>query len=319
MPLHNSVLVLALLLAGCGGGDGRADAPYIATPPIGDGAIDDQALQSRPGPMAPRVESPRAEMPVSSIDPGQQAPADLPPGSGPRGTSGEQRYDTVGYAGLYDGGGTGAYSVATITVAQSALPVGSYVELTALDSGRTIIALVVDRSSSGRIVELSRGAAQLLGVGDGAAVRVRLTTPSSPDQMALRSGRSASPRIDAPEGLLKALRRQLPTGVAVSPPLRRAPPPAARPGARYTQPASTRAPAPPPAASARGGFIVQVAAFSARDRAQIAARQVGGRIVVAGGVFRVQIGPFADAASAKRARDEVAQHGYGDARVVHIE
>jgi rare lipoprotein A len=151
-------------------------------------------------------------------------------------------------------------------------------------------------------------------------VRVRLTTPSSPDQMALRSGRSASPRIDAPEGLLKALRRQLPAGVAASPQARRAPPPAARPGARYTPtaPAPIRAP-PPPAASTRGGFIVQVAAFSARDRAQIAARQVGGRIVVAGGVFRVQIGPFADAASAKRARDEVAQHGYGDARVVHIE
>ena len=193
-------------------------------------------------------------MSVSSIDRGQQAPADLPQGGGPRGTSGEQRYDTVGYAGLYDGNGAGAYSVATITVAQNALPVGSYVELTALDSGRTIIALVVDRASSGRIVDLSRGAAQLLGVGDGAAVRVRLTTPSSPDQMALRSGRSASPRIDAPEGLLKALRRQLPTGVAASPPARRAPPPAARPGARYTPPAppSTRAPSLPKSALAPG-------------------------------------------------------------------
>jgi len=36
-------------------------------------------------------------------------------------------------------------------------------------------------------------------------------------------------------------------------------------------------------------------------------------------VFRVQIGPFADAAGAKRARDEAAGHGYGDARVIHIE
>ncbi|GAA0315257.1 endolytic peptidoglycan transglycosylase RlpA [Sphingomonas oligophenolica] len=314
MPLNNKVLTLALLLAGCGGGDGREGAPYIAAPPM-----DGQPAQSHPGPMAPRHESPRAEMPVSSID--QPAPADLPQGPGPRGTSGEQRYDTVGYAGLHDGAGSGPYSAATITVAQNTLPVGSYVEVTALDSGRTIIALIVDRASSGRIVELSRGAAQLLGVGDGAAVRVRLTTPSSPDQMALRSGRAASPRIDAPEGLLKALRRQLPAGIAPSPPVRRAPPPAARPGARYNQPAPAPTRAPPPAATAatRGGFIVQVAAFSTRDRAQIAARQVGGRIVVAGTVFRVQIGPFADSTSAKRARDEVARHGYGDARVVHIE
>ena len=65
--------------------------------------------------------------------------------------------------------------------------------------------------------------------------------------------------------------------------------------------------------------MVQVAAFSTRDRAQIAARQVGGRIVVAGSVFRVQLGPFPDATSAKRARDEAARHGYADARVIHIE
>ena len=65
--------------------------------------------------------------------------------------------------------------------------------------------------------------------------------------------------------------------------------------------------------------MVQVAAFSTRDRAQIAARQVGGRIVVAGSVFRVQLGPFTDTISAKRARDEAARHGYGDARVIHLE
>jgi rare lipoprotein A len=260
-------------------------------------------------------------MPVSSVD--QSAPADLPQGPGPRGTSGELRYDTVGYANVLSFRPTGNFAAATITIAHATLPVGSFVELTALDSGRTIVAVVGAQSNDGPAFTLSPGAAQQLGVGDHAAVRVRLVTPSGPDQIALRSGRSASPRIDAPEGLLTALRKRLPGAMAVVPatPPRRMPPvagrppvPATRPAPRYTPPPETTHAAP-----VRGGYIVQVAAFSARERAQIAARAVGGRIVVAGAVFRVQLGPFADAASAKRARDEVALHGYGDARVIHIE
>jgi rare lipoprotein A len=268
------------------------------------------------------IESPRAQMPVSSID--QNAPADLPQGPGPRGTSGELRYDTVGYAGVQTYRPNGAFSAATITIAHATLPVGSFVELTALDTGRTIVAVVGAQSYDGQAFTLSPGAAQLLGIGDHAALRVRLVTPSGPDQIALRSGQPASPRIDAPDGLLKALRKRLPDDMVLTPPPRRMPPvtrrppvprpaPPPQPGARYT---------PPPEAApvARGvRFIVQVAAFSARDRAQIAAREVGGRIVVAGSVFRVQLGPFADVASAQRARDEAARHGYGDARVIHIE
>lgn len=265
------------------------------------------------------IESPRTQMPVSSID--QNAPADLPQGPGPRGTSGELRYDTVGYAGVQTYRPTGAFSAATITIAHATLPVGSFVELTALDTGRTIVAVVGAQSYDGQAFTLSPGAAQLLGVGDHAALRVRLVTPSGPDQMALRSGQPASPRIDAPDGLLKALRKRLPDDMVLTPPRRmppvtRRPPvprpaPPPQPGARYTPPQEARAP--------RGGFIVQVAAFSTRERAQVAARAVGGRIVVAGGVFRVQLGPFPDSASAQRARDDVARHGYGDARVIHIE
>ena len=308
------MLLLALLLAGSSGAEGPKHAPFIATPPIDD----QQQVNSANGPMIRGIESPSARMPVSSVD--QGAPADLPQGGGPRGTSGELRYDTVGYASVQTYRPAGALAAATVTIAHATLPVGSFVEVTSLDSGRTIVAAVGAQSLDGQAFALSPGAAQLLGVGDHAALRVRLVTPSGPDQMALRSGGPASPRIDAPEGLLKALRKRLPDEMVQAPPPRRMPPvtrrppvPAPQPGARYTPPPET-------APVARGvRFIVQVAAFSTRDRAQIAARQVGGRIVVVGAVFRVQIGPFADAASAKRARDEAAGHGYGDARVIHIE
>jgi rare lipoprotein A len=192
---------------------------------------------------------------------------------------------------------------------------GSYVELTSLDTGRTIVALVAGRGNGGSIVDLSPAAAQQLGVGEGAPVRIRLVTPTPQDQMALRSGQAATARMEAPQALLTALRKKLPgrTSYAPARPVRPVTPP---PGARYTPPPASE---PVQAAPARSGYLVQVAAFSTRERAQAAARQVGGRIAAAGGIFRVQIGPFADAASAQRARDEAARHGYADARILHIE
>lgn len=302
MPLNNSGKVaLVLLIAGSGG----VSYGQRVMPP-------------------PQYDPPRANVPVSTLD--QPAPADLPQGPGPRGTSGqEQRYDMVGYAGAFDGGAP-QYSTATVSVGHSGLPVGSYVELTALDTGRTIVALVAGPGGSGRsIVDLSPAAAQQLGIEVGARVRVRLVAPSPQDQMALRSGRTAAARMDAPQSLLVALRHKLPgrsSPASVRPSVRTAAPP---PGARYAPPGSAPRPAPPlrpappQAAPARSGYLVQVAAFSTRERAQTAAGQVGGRITPAGNLFRVQVGPFADAASAKRARDEAARHGYADARILHIE
>ena len=308
MLLNNSgMLALALLFVGCGGGYG--EAPVSAVLPS-DGQ------QMATGTIAPQHDLPRATGPVSTLE---QEP---PQGAGPRGTSGQERYDAVGYAGSF-GGDSGQYATASVSVAHPSLPVGSYVELTALDTGRTIVALVAARGAGDRIVDLSPGAAQQLGVGEGAAVRVRLVSPSPQDQMALRSGRPAMARMDAPQTLLTALRKKLSgrTEPAYTHP---APAPApARPTREVTQPPGARRTPPPRqpdrAASIRSGYLVQVAAFSTRERAQSVAQQIGGRIVPAGRVFRVQIGPFADAASAKRARDDVARRGYADARLLHTE
>ena len=312
MPLNNSGMVaLVLALAGCGGGGGHEEAPFIATPPT-----DGQRVVPGAGPMAPQYDPPRTRVPVSTLDQ-EPPPADLPQSTGPRGTSGqEQRYDAVGYAGSFDGGGSPQYSTAAVSVGHSTLPVGAYVELTALDTGRTIVALVAGRGNGGSIVDLSPAAAQQLGVGEGAPVRVRLVTPTPQDQMALRSGQGAAVRIDAPQSLLTALRRKLPGRASPAPPAHPAHAVSPPPGARYTSPPQSQ---PVEAAPARTGYLVQVAAFSTRERAQAAARQVGGRITAAGNLFRVQIGPFADAASAQRARDGAARHGYADARILHIE
>lgn len=285
--------------------------------------VDPRAGRPQPG----MSESPQARAPVSSIDAGP------PEGSGPRGTSGEQRYDAVGFAGVGDGAG----DPRGITASTDAVAQGSFVELTALDSGKTIVALVSGRGTGGGIVELSPGAAQLLGANGGsAAVRVRAVTPTPQDQVALRGGRSAAARLDAPASLLTALRKRLPGGLpAPARAVQQRPQPVIRPttqpGASYAPPRDT---APPPEAVSRPapsyaaphtapapattGWYVQVAALSSLERAQaLAASLGGGRVVSNGGIHRVQIGPYGSAATAAQARDDAARRGYGGARIVH--
>jgi rare lipoprotein A len=293
-------------------------------------ALAAQTGASRPSPGI--SESPVARMPASSLD---GTPPDLPQGPGPRGTSGEQRYDATGYAGVAERGDPAAITVASDAVAQ-----GGFVEITALDSGKTIVALVSGHGSGAGIIDLSPGAARLLGVDGGpAGVRVRNVTPIPQDQVALRSGRAASPRIDAPQTLLIALRKRLPAATP-SRPLRRPLPPT-RPmpqaGASYALPADVAQPEPAPlpalpprrpgatytapgsqAAPVASGWYVQVAALSSLPRAQALVGNLGGgRVVSSGGIHRVQIGPYGSAATATRARDDAARRGYAGARVVH--
>ncbi len=300
-------------------------------------ALAGQTHGARPSPGV--SESPVAQMPVSSLD--GTPPADLPAGAGPRGTSGERRYDATGYAYV----GSVAGNPDAITATSDSVAAGSFVEITALDSGKTIVALVNGGGTGGGIIGLSPGAARLLGiVGGSAGVRVRNVTPIPQDQVALRNGLAASSRIDAPAALLVALRKRLPAGPPSRPPVRRplprvsptpqtgtsyhapgnlplpeaaqplpdtAPAPSSRPGASYVPPHRGSAPA-------ASGWYVQVAALSSLDRAQaMVASLGGGRVVSNGGVHRVQVGPYANEATASQARDDAARRGYAGARVVH--
>lgn len=134
-------------------------------------------------------------------------PADLP------------AYDAVGMASWY-GGESGnrtangeQFRAKGISGAHTVLPLPSYVEVTALDTGRTILVRVNDRGpfSASRIIDLSRGAARLLGIeGRGqAAVRVRRVDPSERDKARLRAGKDAAPRPDVTRAALAALRTRL--------------------------------------------------------------------------------------------------------------
>ena len=235
-------------------------------------------------------------------------------------------YDTVGYAGVDDGDG--------VTLAHRTLPLPSYVEVTSLTTGKTILARVERRGpmTGTHLISLSPAAAAQLGEGEGAPVRVRRVNPPEADRLELRSGRAAAARIETPKPLVEVLRRKLPaTGsaslrgpvepppaaskaLAVSPSLMMAP--AAAPAPRAAReviayplpPLSERAAKPSPVVVARAE-PVSVAVNLARPQPGAAvsispawpsANAPSRRPATPGGSFIVQVGAFANPANAER-------------------
>lgn len=137
-------------------------------------------------------------------------------------------YDQLGYAGWYgdESGNRTAngerFRAKAISGAHTTLPLPSYVEVTSLDTGRTILVRVNDRGpfARDRIIDLSRGAASQLGIrAQGhAAVRVRRVEPPERDRARLRAGKPAADRPDASPAALGALRARLRTPLPDVPP-----------------------------------------------------------------------------------------------------
>ncbi len=233
-------------------------------------------------------------------------------------------YDEPGYAEPIDAGSKGAttangetFVAGAITAAHKNLPLPSYVEVTALDSGRTILVRINDRGPmrNDRIIGLSPGAMAQLGLAGGPApVRVRRVNPPDQDQVALRRHERAAERLESPPALLKVLRERL-TKTAASPampppvastlkpaPRMRAgasfdtaPAPPAAPARSSATPAAprTKAPAPPAnPAMTKGGYVVQVGAFSSRANADALAKRIGAQVHGGEGLWRVRFGPY---------------------------
>ena len=202
-------------------------------------------------------------------------------------------YEQTGLASWYGEELTGArtasgtpFDPSAITAAHRSLPLGSFVEVTALDSGRSILVLVNDRGPGrkDRLIDLSRGAAQQLGFGSRsvARVRVRAVTPTLADAIALRGGHAAGLRLPG------AVQRVSSMDVA----------------------------APVRILTRDGRYVLQVASFSNEARARALAKVLDANVVSAGNLWRVRLGPYVGGAAAQRARDAVGLRGYGDAQIV---
>lgn len=249
------------------------------------------------------------------------------------------QYDEVGYASYYGAELAGRstangeiFNPAGASAAHKTLPMPSYVEVTALDTGRTILVRVNDRGpfANDRLIDLSEGAARQLGIGPQgvAGVRVRRVNPPEQEKSVLRQGVIAAERIETPGPLLKVLRDKLakqprPSLAAPNPapakgkPVRIEPSVATEDGRFIRESGSASRPKAPsslPAPAATGDYVAQVAAFSSRARADVLARKLGASVVASpdGRVFRVRFGPYATESEAATA---ARQKGYPQARV----
>ncbi|MFK4794974.1 septal ring lytic transglycosylase RlpA family protein [Sphingobium sp. ZW T5_29] len=128
-------------------------------------------------------------------------------------------YDEVGTASWYgsESGNRTArgekFRPKWISAAHKTLPLPSYVEVTNLDTGRTALVRVNDRGpfAQGRIIDLSRGAAELLGIRTQghAPVRVRRVDPPEKDRKRLRKGKPARDRAALSGAALAAQRSRI--------------------------------------------------------------------------------------------------------------
>ncbi|KPF91062.1 hypothetical protein IP81_12740 [Novosphingobium sp. AAP83] len=270
-------LSTALLLSACGGGN-SAIAPLSAA----------------------QVRGPAGDYPMVLGEPFvvegvTYTPADV------------MNYDSVGYAEAGYGEG--------VSGAHRTLPLPSYVEITSLETGRTILVRLTERGPmQGRnLVSFSPQTFAQLGVTPSSRlpVRVRRVNPPEAERALLRSGAQVPARMDTPPGLLAVLKRKLSAPVPVAQATLDKPqtPPA------KVAPKPTPKPKPAPAVTAKGLFV-QIGAYSSRERAESVAKGLGASAEQAGKVWRVRTGPHKDRGQADAALAKARSAGYADARVV---
>ena len=175
-------IFVAAGLVGCGSSKPESIAPASALPVYG----------------------PQADYPILIGNPYQVAgttytPADV------------LNYDEVGYLAL--DADTMGYSGAHHT-----LPVPSYVEITSLETGRTVLVRLERRGpmTTNHIVALSPAAIAQLGGNVETPVRVRRVNPPEEQRAILRRDDAAPLRMDTPSSLLTVLQRRLPESGSVS-------------------------------------------------------------------------------------------------------
>ena len=197
-------------------------------------------------------------------------------------------YDEVGMASWYGDQFNGRptatgerFDMHALTAAHKTLPLPGLVEVTNLANGRTAVLRVNDRGPfvDDRIIDLSRGAAEQLGLlsqGVG-QVRVRYLGPA-PRSGGGRVQQASTPARDPAPALVRA-----------------------EESSRYWVQA--------------GAFVdplaARLSAESLGDRASVNAAEVEGRRL-----YRVLIGPWSDANSAEQARQSIVARGVRDALLI---
>lgn len=260
----------------------------------------------------------------------------------------DRDYDKVGFASWYGPGHHGLqtangerFDMDAITAAHPTLPLPSYVQVTAMETGRTVLVRINDRGPfiGDRIIDLSRGSARALGVEKAgvAKVRVRRVYPSEAERTALLRGRTVRPAAGsmpatdaAPQMAARSVSAASPTPVYPPVPVvadvaGSSPVPVVNRPVAASQPAIATVAIPPATvgqvpSSGAGARYIQVAALGDSDRADALASRLGGvgdaHVEAGGNLYRVRLGPYDGDAAARSALAELRRRGYQDAHIV---
>jgi rare lipoprotein A len=241
------------------------------------------------------------------------------------------------------------YDMNQVTAAHKTLPMPSLVRVTNLENGRTIIVRVNDRGpyARGRIIDMSRRAAQLLGFERGGTAKVRVQIMARESQALAEAARNGQLGVDiagidpdrpppvppdTPSYTRAPVASTAPTAAVATP----VPAPDEQSVMRRDDPTETVKgqdiggrflPAPQIASVQKvrpSGIYIQAGAFSVAENAErlraklgqvtktdISPTMVGGRTF-----YRVRIGPIATVDQADQILARVVGAGAGDAKIV---
>ncbi len=217
-----------------------------------------------------------------------------------------------------------------LSAAHRTLQMPAVVRVTNLETGLELDVRVNDRGPAGpgRVVELSRRAAELLGIRGNAPAQIRLAVQAEQSR-ALAAGlpQPEAPRLEiaaAPVGTIGREELAPPPGAVQSARVRQARVMPGLTGEAVATGAATSVPERLPervtrTAPAPGRLFVEGSTFSRRDLAERQAARIGGRVEAAGlrgrQTFRVRIGPLQSVAEADRSLETALRAGVSDSRI----
>lgn len=227
---------------------------------------------------------------------------------------GKDAFDQTGQASWTDLPGQGKGG---LTAAHPNLPVGSKVEVTNLDNSKRAVVMITDRGPfNGRIIDVSRSAAEQLGMLDSGTAKVGLRVLDRPkgkaaQKVAAKKVKAAAAR-PAPQVQAQADENAVSPEDMVTADEAAAPASAKKKSAKQDKAsAKTKAPAKPQAKPA--------AAAPAKQQAAPAKEAAPAKAKAAGGKYFVQVGSFASPENAEKLVKRLKAQGFGGSRQVRTE
>jgi rare lipoprotein A len=229
-----------------------------------------------------------------------------------------------------------SYDMDALTAAHRTLPLPTVVRVTNLENGRSLRLRVNDRGpyARGRIIDVSRRAAHLLGFHQNGTARVRVQyegradvgAPPPQEEGEIVASRPSDLR-SAPVAGVSSSELAPPQGATAAPPRQTAPPVRVASASPSAQAESDIAPdgivttVPVPAST---GLWVQVGAFLSRGNAErlaerllyVGPARVSQAVVNGRALYRVRFGPFASVEEADSMLDKVINKGENGAQIV---